>query len=430
MNRYDGGRAKVEAPPLSLVIFNVVAAYVVVCGLTSLFLGPEALLLSGLILLLQVALAGESLDLRHQSVPWLLLLWLVTVWIAAVVGVRNYHANYAPYSSAKNGRFYDGVDAGARTAEFMDAGKIAFKEDAVLDDTLSVGMSIFGGTYCAAPIMSQTAMTAPTAVSAESVAASGIGTKGFVQFWAVGRDCCASRGSFACDSAGMPDARSGVVLREVMEEELGALAHVHKLQHNGFLMAVQAACALHELETTEVPVLMHWVSNPDRVLLGWFTRSLLVWILSSVIYGIVFTVVWYLVEYYFDSDLRIGMEESLTGRRHHEPHYGGAFKRGDIDGFAAVAADGAAKTSVEPGAGAKVFPPPFGGLLGSGPSRSSRRNPRSVSPSPGPAARGLSPTPGGPWPRSPAFNPQATPSRGAPLRGSRAASPAPSRIRY
>lgn len=176
-----------------------------------------------------------------------------------------------------------------------------------------MGMNVFGSTFCAAPI-----------VSSES-AEKALDTKGtatFVQFWAVGKDCCPNRGGFACGGAksDKEKVRSGVVLPEVRNEELSAFAHATKLEQSGFLMAVQAACALYELETGEAPVLLHWVKSPDREILGWLTTTLLIWILSSVGWGLTVSVVWFLVDYYFDADMRIEVEEGFTGRPHHEHH--------------------------------------------------------------------------------------------------------------
>jgi len=307
-----------------VVSLNMVGAYMVVCGLTSFYLSPTTLLLCALILLLQMAKATESFDLRHKSAPWLLALWIFTIFVAASVGARNYHQNFAPYKAAKDGQEYAGIDARDRSPTYMDAGKISFKDGALLDESRAVGLGIFGGMYCAAPVISraEVAVSAPEegtgALNVDAAAAGNPAETSFVQFWAVGMDCCESRGSFTCDSAASPQTHGGVVLQQVMEEELNILMHTEGLRNDGYLAAVQASCALHGLETPSVPILMHWAEQPNRLLLQWYQWSLLVWLVSSIAYGIVFTVSWFLLEFTFDDEFGIDLEEALTGRPHHE----------------------------------------------------------------------------------------------------------------
>lgn len=450
MKSLDGARSrsKIEAPGVSVVTILVMGAYVAVCGLTSMFLGPFALPMIAVLLLLEIALvsATEAIDLRHATVPWLILLWLVTIFLAAYVGVRNYHANYAPYTYADSGRYYKDVDAATRLNTFGDAGKVDFKQGVVLDESLSVGMTVFGSTFCAAPIMGSTAEGADAGPGEKSAT--------FVQFWAVGKDCCPSRGGFACGGARSErPVRSGVVLPEVREEELRAFAHAHKLEHNGYLMAVEAACALYELETTDAPVLMHWVESPDREILGWLTSTLLVWIISAVAWGFVVFVVWFLVDYYFDADMRMGVEEWATGRPHHDHHHAGSpdRKRGVGSGpgvSSPVSAPKLGASAAAVAAAAKEQPSAFEGLLAAIRAGNPFQNQQApVLPGPGgpsssaaaaaaagagysgsrPASGGVSPPPrpGIRLSAAPGIRPSSRPPYGG--RGSRETSPAPGR---
>lgn len=328
---------KLESPSVSLVIFGLCVTYVGVCGLTSLWLGTLALLLSVLLLLLQVAIAASAFDLRHPSMPWLLFIWVLTVFTAASVGVSNHRRSYAPYLTAKEGRFYKGVGPDALAAVLMDAGVVSFEPSMVLDDNLAVGLKLAGSTYCAAPIMSadlQDAAGAPPAVAAAPApapaaaapgasAAAGAagavsGQPALVQFWAIGKDCCSSRGGFVCGDAGEASARSGLVLLDP-----GA-AQEEPLQRERYMRAVEAVCALHDLQTVDTPLLLRWVEDPKSELMGMYTRALLVWIVSSIVYGIVASVVCFVSDYYFENSVMRGSlalgELGAGGARPNHPY--------------------------------------------------------------------------------------------------------------
>lgn len=260
---------------------GLVATYVCICGLSSFCSGPVALVLSLIFLGLEILLAAEVIGLS-QATHWLLLLWLTTASAAAVVGTRNYHVSFAPYLAAKAGRDYSDLDAMAQASVYLDAGRVAFTSDAVLDDSLSVGLRAKGHTYCAAPVLSR-------------VAASATGALPTVQFWAVGLDCCGARQNFYCDSAGDVRAHGGVALPTPEDEGLDALSRAifaPNLFHEGYMRAVRAASTLHELQTVDVPILLRWSARPEELLSGWLASALLVWIISSAVYCIAAALFW------------------------------------------------------------------------------------------------------------------------------------------
>mmetsp|Transcript_76018 Transcript_76018/g.163158 ORF Transcript_76018/g.163158 Transcript_76018/m.163158 type:complete len:316 (-) Transcript_76018:19-966(-) len=268
------------APTARLVVPGVVAAYLCISGLTSFCSAPVALVLSLIFLLLEAVLANESMGLS-QVTHWLLFLWLGTVFVAAVIGTRNYHISFAPYLAAKAGRQYDGIGAFSKASAHADGSIITFSGDARLDDTMSVGLRAQGYTYCVAPVLSL----------------AGAGTLGTpaVQFWAVGLDCCGSRQNFHCDSATEAGAHSGVVLPRPEEDGMDAMARAifaPSLFHEGYVRAVKASSALHRLQTPDEPVLLRWTSRPEALLSSWLVRALLVWIVSSAVYCIGAVLVW------------------------------------------------------------------------------------------------------------------------------------------
>eukprot|EP00408_Alexandrium_pacificum_P050592 CAMPEP_0171255332 /NCGR_PEP_ID=MMETSP0790-20130122/52715_1 /TAXON_ID=2925 /ORGANISM="Alexandrium catenella, Strain OF101" /LENGTH=316 /DNA_ID=CAMNT_0011723287 /DNA_START=41 /DNA_END=986 /DNA_ORIENTATION=- len=176
------------------VTLSIVVEYFVVCGLTSFYLGSGVLVLLSALLLLQALLGSELLDRRHPITMWLLILWLVTAIGATMVGGRNYHASFAPYMTAKAGRRYAHVPVAGPAGAYADAGVIAFANGTAVDAARSVGLRVYGITYCAAPIVAQDNSTVD------------------VQFWAVGMDCCASRGRFECDGVADAAAKGGAVV--------------------------------------------------------------------------------------------------------------------------------------------------------------------------------------------------------------------------
>jgi len=258
------------------VTLSIVVEYFVVCGLTSFYLGSGVLVLLSALLLLQALLGSELLDRRHPITMWLLILWLVTAIGATMVGGRNYHASFAPYMTAKAGRRYAHVPVAGPAGAYADAGVIAFANGTAVDAARSVGLRVYGITYCAAPIVAQDNSTVD------------------VQFWAVGMDCCASRGRFECDGVADAAAKGGAVVHGPQGGEEAASRSIlaPRIFHEGYLRAITASCSLYQLQSAAPPVLLRWVASADAVLIPWLARALLVWLISSAVYGAVVALVW------------------------------------------------------------------------------------------------------------------------------------------
>lgn len=87
--------------------------------------------------------------------------------------------------------------AGSQTAEaFADAGMLRFTKDTTVDSDKAVGYlsARVGKRLCVAPVVDATAQPSEP-----------------VSFFAIGVDCCAWRGTFACDDAGDPEARGAML---------------------------------------------------------------------------------------------------------------------------------------------------------------------------------------------------------------------------
>lgn len=284
-----------QAPNVYLVIGSQIGLYIGVSALLSFALGPTALVLSALLVILVAMVVVEPFERNYPSTHWMMVLCAATAAFASVCGCSNYHQLYSKHLLATEGRLYNDVSPLAKASAHADGGVIHFSSDAALDDTRAVGLLSFGSTYCVAPIVSREAAVAPHSQGPT------------VQFWAVGKDCCRKRSSFECDSAGDPDARSGIVLREGEEDVTGSFLAVH-MDEPEFFRAVEAATALFELESADEPVLVRWVRDTDTMVKNWWIASILFWLLSCVCHCAVVAGVWCLVHRNYDRKLRDAVE--------------------------------------------------------------------------------------------------------------------------
>mmetsp|Transcript_18013 Transcript_18013/g.48307 ORF Transcript_18013/g.48307 Transcript_18013/m.48307 type:complete len:314 (-) Transcript_18013:69-1010(-) len=268
-------------PGLPFALVNLCIPFTLVCALSSFYMGPVALTLVVLLVLAQGAVASEVLG-RHKAVPWLLLFWVSSVIGALYVGSRNYHLVYAPYKLASKGRDKI-VPANASASGLRDGRTLTFDASFLLDGERSVGVRAFGATYCAAPVVSVTT-------------ASALNDYPKVQIWAVGQDCCGARAEFLCDDAGEEGVHGGVVLHRPRESDtlMGSLLAPRSFD-NGWHRAIQASCALHEMQSATDPVLVAWTKHPDDVLSGWRMDAIIVWLASSFLHLVVTAVAWSVV---------------------------------------------------------------------------------------------------------------------------------------
>jgi len=151
-----------------------------------------------------------------------------------VIGVYTYENYMAPFYAIGFGRSYDNVLASTPGAAYMDAGRMRFADTSSVQSDMALGYRV-EPTYCVAPIMD----SGPQQVRK-------------VTFWAIGLDCCASRGSFNCGTD-LELARGGV--RAVPD---GIFAH----SRSEYVQALHQAASIADLVVDENPILVHWVSDP------------------------------------------------------------------------------------------------------------------------------------------------------------------------
>mmetsp|Transcript_64150 Transcript_64150/g.165127 ORF Transcript_64150/g.165127 Transcript_64150/m.165127 type:complete len:370 (+) Transcript_64150:167-1276(+) len=323
-----GGDVGVNPPPVTVVVVGLATLYASICGLCSLCPGPTAVLLCAVLVLAELFAGARLFDPRHPTVPYLVVLWTLTIGAASVVGIRNHHAAYYPYRAAMEGRTYTGIAPSAKASAHADGGIIRFADGAQLMTDQSVGLRFDGVVYCAAPILgpeaapataAATPAAAPAAApSATVAAATPAAATSEVQFFAIGEGCCGARGGFACDDAG--SARGGIVWHEPGEGSLSSRLFAPSSHRPQYMKSVLASMSLSDQRSAPQPVLLRWVSDPQMLLRMWLTQGLLVWIVTSLVYSVFVLVLWFLVDFHFDRALRGNVSDVITGRPDHHHH--------------------------------------------------------------------------------------------------------------
>jgi hypothetical protein len=182
---------------------------------------------------------------------WLpMVLSLGAVGFGVLMGIYTNHI-MEPWLHARYLDHYDEVLPSSTPAAVFDAGIIRFAENTRLDVYSSVGYKVWPHMYCAAPIVGDSS-DAP------------------VGFWAVGANCCNSRGDFWCGDAGDSNARSGLRI----ESHWAGKSAGHDVNEN-FMKAVRMAGAVYNLQIPETQILLQWYRHPYTVAnRSWWFASL------------------------------------------------------------------------------------------------------------------------------------------------------------
>lgn len=202
---------------------------------------------------------------------WFLYLGIMSIFACIVgvwSGIYNYQENILRYYYYEEGRAYTNVLPSEPAAAHSDAGKITFSNNARVDTTRAVGYKK-GVVYCVAPIMDDT-QTAR------------------VEYWAAGTDCCLQRADFNCDDAWNNQAKSGVVLVDQEDYLVKNNWGIHAM----FMKAVKEAEAAFDIVSSEDPLFIRWVKDPQtiqddywRSAIGHLFASAGVYLLLSIIAG-------------------------------------------------------------------------------------------------------------------------------------------------
>jgi len=221
---------------------------------------------------------SAALKKNRKWLMWLGLLCLFATVVGTIIGFFAYFQKLVFYNSYMEMRTYTNVGASQSKSMISDGAVFLFSEDTRLDTTRSVGYQSkwTGKTYCVAPIVD-----------------SGMGSGDDINFWAVGRGCCASRAQFYCDDAQDFSVSSGLVAMKaediVRPTMRWAVASVSD-PIDQYKEAISLQEAVYFTHAAEDPVFVRWVRDPlteknkylrdARLILG--ISSVIVFILCAV----------------------------------------------------------------------------------------------------------------------------------------------------
>jgi len=200
-------------------------------------------LLSSILLVVVVScLVGLALSFVAQNDLLLLIIAFAFGSQLAAMGIGTAVFERFVYASraAAEGKHFVGVGASSDAGQFRDAGTVEFAPKTLIDTSRAVGYKS-GSIYCIAPIVSE---ATPSAT---------------IQFWAVGMDCCAARGTFKCASQTEP--LYGVVVQEIPV----SFWEVDKWLHNDythFQRAAEMAKAEPDVSSNLNPVFVRLADPP------------------------------------------------------------------------------------------------------------------------------------------------------------------------
>jgi hypothetical protein len=208
---------------------------------------------------------------------FLAVLCLLAILNGIIFGSYNYWTHLFPYWSYDEGAVYSNVLPTTPAAALSDARKILFAAQSRVDTSRALGFKV-GDIYCVAPILDNTQMSR-------------------VEFWAAGTNCCPARGDFSCDDTWNPSSKSGVVILGALDSgpSEGRMGFGMRMMGNAkenYMRAVKTAEAAYGLTSSEAPLLVRWVRDPQAIQddywrsgVGFMVATLCIYLLLSIIAG-------------------------------------------------------------------------------------------------------------------------------------------------
>lgn len=190
------------------------------------------------------SLSGKNAQKAMRVWLHIVVAWLA-VFLGGVTGMNAEESYMSQFYAISFGREYENVLASTPGAAYSDAGKVYFAKTSTVDHDKSIGFKE-KVVYCAAPIMDSNAK------------------RKTVAFWAIGYDCCESRGGFKCGADG-DKVRGGV-----RAPPDGIFAQDRGM----FLKAVNQSAAVNNLYVDEDTILLHWVEDPDHEAMAKFFSAI------------------------------------------------------------------------------------------------------------------------------------------------------------
>lgn len=263
-----GGRSTLQllcGPPLAIFLFIAV----MFTFFLQLPIVPVIAIIVGFSLSAQFGLPNRP---GAEDAAWLqCAACCVSVVWGATLGTYLHEVFMRSFYAVASQREYRNVLASSPAAAYGDAGVVEFADASFLDTSRALGYKD-GPTYCVAPVVDGSAPAYTTNVG----------------FWAVGLDCCPSRGGFDCATVRNGDAHGGVrVPRGGIFEE----------RHSKFRLAIKQAEAAYNIVSDDDPIIITWLPDPEAVkwtslaralaglLIGGVFLSLLIVIMSVSVSG-------------------------------------------------------------------------------------------------------------------------------------------------
>jgi len=216
----------------------------------------------------------------------------MAVCVGTTAGFLNYERNMDKYFAYQGQRAYDNVGPTEPALQHLDAGKIVFTTDAVVD-VQNVYVSEAAKSYCVAPIVREDAAG-----------------KQSVQFWAAGLDCCQPGSNFTCDDAADSTAHAGLVYLDGLsypEYDMGKFRDAAK--------ATMDAKGLNGARPQDA-LFVKWVKDVDMAHQDyWYTAANFV-VMGLCVFAIFATVVGFTIHF---SARRVPAKSKIEARS-----YGGA----------------------------------------------------------------------------------------------------------
>lgn len=285
-----------------LLIFGILIPVVVVVACTTMWSWAPCLKLSlayTILAELSLLVLVGTLMAAPDKAAYGIIIMLVAM-AGTYVGRRNFADSAFHFCTADYHRAYHGVHAESSAAPFADAGSVTFEHAAGVATDSSLGLLHQSTTYCVAPIVHCDSQASPVPAPAPampfapapappSVSSPSCGLPSSlsrVDFWAVGTDCCDSRGAFRCGRSLSANAHAGLVLRDSGADDW---LH-HDKTHRNLLRAVEAASDVHQLPVSENPLLLVWTDDLQASQEEWRELAMLPIIRTGIITAIVLTV--------------------------------------------------------------------------------------------------------------------------------------------
>lgn len=207
---------------------------------------------------------GVAISMRHGAFFVLGLCCLLCTLAGVFFGKFAWGTYTRQVYWMQSGRAYTNVTGATQAFSVTDAATLQFwnatekAPSAIVDGTKAVGF-VDDNLYCVAPILSKSQINAPVT---------------WVQFWAVGINCCTKRGSFTCDSALEYAAANGIAPPKNSTPVPGGTREI-------FEMAVREAEGAHNVQSAPGAMMIRWVADPQTLKDDMWTSSIWLCAISS-----------------------------------------------------------------------------------------------------------------------------------------------------